>query len=135
MDKIVMMIAKELGRLEVIQPLAEKQQTHTEPGDMLGSASLRSLASTPWLPLAPGCGYVDNSPLRSELPTYPQPLLLRPPKQKAGGSTLAMRECSNFDNSVEGAILNLKKSYPPYCFTRSYGPTHPLGCILPNGHF
>ena len=121
------MIAKELSRLEVIQRLAEKRLT---PGDILGSGSL---ASTPWQPLAPGCGYVDNSPLHSELPTYPQPLLLRRLKQKAGGSTLAIRECSNFDKSIGGAILNLKKSYPPYCFTRSYCPTHPLGVLFPMG--
>lgn len=34
-----------------------------------------------WLALShsnSSCGYVDNSPLRSELPTYPQLLRLRP---------------------------------------------------------
>ena len=38
----------------------------------------------------PSCGYVDNSPLRSELPTYPQ-LLRLGPRSKGDISTLLKR--------------------------------------------
>lgn len=50
----------------------------------------------------PSCGYVDNSPLRSELPTYPQ-LLRLGPRLKGDISTLLKR--GHFYFGLTGAVI------------------------------